>query len=116
MSTEPSLVRALGDINETGETFGARAGLPMTAKPSLVSQLDEALRSSSSDKRVEVLRRVTDLFLNHSAVLADEQVEVFDDVLGRMIKHIESKVLAELGHLLAPVDNAPGDVIRRLAM
>ena len=40
---------------------------------------------------------------------------VFDDVLGKLIHRIETKALAELSSRLAPIDNAPIDVIRRLA-
>jgi uncharacterized protein (DUF2336 family) len=83
---------------------------------SLIAELDVALRSGASDKRIETLRRVTDLFLVNSVRLEPEHVALFDDVLGHMIGHVENKVLAELGHKLAPIDNAPMDVIRRLAM
>ncbi len=40
---------------------------------------------------------------------------MFDDVLGHLIKRIEKKALVELSGRLAPVDNAPIDVIRSLA-
>ena len=88
----------------------------MSAEPSLISELDEGLKCSASSKRVEVLRRVTDLFLINSDAFEVHHIELFDDVLGRMIEHIESKALAELGQRLAPVANAPTGVIRRLAM
>ena len=40
---------------------------------------------------------------------------MFDDVLGHLIQRIETKALAELSTRLAPVDNAPLEVIRKLA-
>jgi uncharacterized protein (DUF2336 family) len=82
---------------------------------SLISELEDAVRSHSADKRVETLRRVTDLFLGEADRLNDEQIGVFDDVLGKLIHRIETKALAELSSRLAPIDNAPIDVIRRLA-
>jgi uncharacterized protein (DUF2336 family) len=88
----------------------------MSTASSLISELDEALKSSASDKRIETLRRVTDLFLVNSVHLEPQHVALFDDVLGHMMAHVETKALAELGHRLAPIDNAPMDVIRRLAM
>jgi uncharacterized protein (DUF2336 family) len=94
----------------------AQNGTSMLPATSLIAELDAALRSSASDRRIETLRRVTDLFLTNSVRLEPEQVALFDDVLGHMIGHVESRALAELGHRLAPVDNAPMDVIRRLAM
>jgi uncharacterized protein (DUF2336 family) len=62
-----------------------------------------------------VLRRLTDLFLSESDRLNDEQIRVFDDVLGQLIQRMENKALVELSKRLAPVDNAPVEVIRRLA-
>jgi uncharacterized protein (DUF2336 family) len=81
----------------------------------LIAELEWAVRRGTSEKRVDTLRQVTDLFLNDSDRLNDEQIKVFDDVLGLLINRIESKALAELSRRLAPVDNAPIDVIRRLA-
>jgi uncharacterized protein (DUF2336 family) len=87
----------------------------MHAEGSLISELDEALTSGSVDKRVETLRRITDLFLTHADRYQPEQVAVFDDVLGHMISHIEGRALTELSQRLAPVDNAPPHVVRTLA-
>jgi uncharacterized protein (DUF2336 family) len=88
----------------------------MNAQGSLISELDDAIKSSGGDRRIETLRRVTDLFLTHADRYQPEQVAVFDDILGRMIKHIEGRALSELSQRLAPVDNAPLEVIRTLAM
>ena len=87
----------------------------MGTSPSLISELDAAIQSSSSDKRIATLRRVTDLFLSHAGQYDPEQMKLFDGVLMRMIGHIETRALAELGERLAPVDGAPVHVIRHLA-
>jgi Uncharacterised protein conserved in bacteria (DUF2336) len=88
----------------------------VSAQASLISDLEAAITSSGSDRRIEALRRVTDLFLANADRYEPEQIEVFDDVLGRMISHIESRALAELSRRIAPVNNAPLRVIRTLAM
>jgi uncharacterized protein (DUF2336 family) len=85
------------------------------SQQSVMTELEEAIQSGSPERRVETLRRVTDLFLHESEKLTDEQIDVFDDVLGHLIKRIEKKALVELSGRLAPVDNAPIDVIRSLA-
>lgn len=87
----------------------------MTIGASLLAELDDALQSGSSDTRLATLRSITDLFLSNSGRYEPEQIELFDDVLLRLIGHIESKALAELGQRLAPVDDAPLEVIRHLA-
>ena len=87
----------------------------MVAPQSIIAELEEAIKSGSQDKRVETLRRVTDLFLTGADRLNDNQIAVFDDVLGLLIKRIESRALIELSTRLAPVDNAPPETVRRLA-
>ncbi|HLH93791.1 MAG TPA: DUF2336 domain-containing protein [Xanthobacteraceae bacterium] len=87
----------------------------MHTQQSLILQLEEAIASGSSEKRVETLRRVTQLFLGEADRLNEAQVGVFDDVLCHLIKRIETKALVELSGHLAPVDNAPIAVVQRLA-
>jgi len=87
----------------------------MGVQTSLIAETETAINSGSPEKRVETLRRVTELFLNGAERFDEEQVQVFDDVLGHLIKRIESKAVAELSTRLAPVDNAPVEVIRQLA-
>lgn len=82
---------------------------------SLIAELDEAIQSGSSDRRIATLRRVTDLFLSRAGQYDSEQIDLFDDVLLRLIRHIETRALAELGERLAPVGTAPVRIIRHLA-
>ena len=87
----------------------------MTTSNSLIVELEEAISSGSSERRVETLRRATDLFLHDADRLNEAQIGVFDDVLLHLIQRVEEKALAQLSARLAPVDNAPAAVIRRLA-
>jgi uncharacterized protein (DUF2336 family) len=87
----------------------------MNAEHSLVAELEDAIESGSKDKRVDTLRRITDLFVSDANRLNDQQIEVFDDVLGHLIKRIEGKALIELSHRLGPINNAPTEIVRRLA-
>ena len=47
--------------------------------------------------------------------LNEEQIRVFDEVLGHLITRMESKTLIELSERLAPVNNAPINVVNTLA-
>jgi uncharacterized protein (DUF2336 family) len=87
----------------------------MAASDSLFVELESTFRHGSHEKRAECLRRVTDLFLTSGYGLSEEQIAVFDDVISYLIKAIETKALVELSKRLAPVDNAPIEVVRRLA-
>jgi uncharacterized protein (DUF2336 family) len=87
----------------------------MRTHESLLVELEDAIKSGSREKRVETLRRITDLFVRDADRFNEAQIAVFDDVLSHLIKRMETKALAELSARLAPIDNSPTEVIRRLA-
>jgi len=87
----------------------------MSQAASVIEELEYVLAAGSSDRRTEILRRVTDLFLGSADDFNREQVGLFDDVLAHLIRQVETTALAELGEKLAPIDNAPTGVIRSLA-
>jgi uncharacterized protein (DUF2336 family) len=87
----------------------------MDAHHSLLGELEEAIQSGSRDKRIDTLRRITDLFLLAPEHLNSEQIAVFDDVLTHLVERVETRARAELAKRLAPVDQAPNEVIQRLA-
>jgi uncharacterized protein (DUF2336 family) len=82
---------------------------------SLISELEDAVRRGSQEKRVETLRRITELFLGVNEQLNEEQILVFDQVLGHLITRMELKALIELSERLAPIHNAPINVVHTLA-
>jgi len=81
----------------------------------LIAELDATLQRASSSQQVTMLRRVTDLFLHSAPAFSDEHVALFDDVIGRLMEKADRPALAELSSRLAPLDNAPANVIDRLA-
>jgi uncharacterized protein (DUF2336 family) len=87
----------------------------MGAAFSLIPELEEVVQRGSRHKRVETLQRITALFLAGASRYSDLQVDLFDDVFGRLIEEIESRARAELANCLAPVRNAPIKVLRTLA-
>src|SRR5215510_16404977 len=94
---------------------GSSMALSTYRHRSLIAELEDAVRRGPQEKRVETLKRVTDLFLVGSEKLNEEQVQVFDDVLGHLITRMESKALVELSERLAPINNAPINVVHTLA-
>jgi uncharacterized protein (DUF2336 family) len=82
---------------------------------SIIDELEEAVSTGSSERRVNTLRRVTDLFLHNGQRLSDDQVRVFDDVLCHLVTRVETRVKAELSGRLASLRCAPSGVIERLA-
>lgn len=82
---------------------------------SLVSEVENAVGSGDSARRIETLRRVTDLFVEQAAHLADLHVAVFDEVILRLARGIEFRARVELSERLADVANAPRKILRDLA-
>ncbi len=82
---------------------------------SIIAELEDAVRSSSSEKRIATLRQVTDLFLHDGERLSEDQVKVFDDVLCLLIARVETRARAELSNRLATIDYAPSEVTQHLA-
>ncbi|MGP0092069.1 MAG: DUF2336 domain-containing protein [Xanthobacteraceae bacterium] len=87
----------------------------MGERDSLIHELEDAMQSGSSAKRVTTLRRVTDLFVDSAEELQDEQIALFDDVLSRLVEEIGLRARAELSNRMAPIANAPSNLMRRLA-
>ena len=81
----------------------------------IIEDLERVVASGSSQTRVDIMRRVTDLFLTAPTQLTDEQALLFDDVINRLIGRLESRALAELSERLSPSANAPPRIIRQLA-
>ena len=81
----------------------------------LLDELQSALTHGTVARRVETLRRVTDLFLNAANDYSDEQIEVFDDVFECLLRHIETSAKILLSKRLAPIAKAPPQTVRSLA-
>lgn len=84
-------------------------------KNPIIDEIEFALRAGSSEKRAETLMRVTALFINDASKYAEKETKLFDDVMGHLINHVESRALVELSRRLAPIANAPVDTFQRLA-
>jgi uncharacterized protein (DUF2336 family) len=82
---------------------------------SLLDELQTTLAHGTVARRVETLRRVTDLFLSGAVSYSNEQIELFDDVFQCLMEHIETSAKALLANRLAPIDTAPPLTIRALA-
>lgn len=94
------------------------------AELSIFDEVEAAINLGSAEKRLETIKRVTELFLASAGSFNAEQIELFDDVLERLIKTLELRAiadvsariaLAEMSLQLAPVPQAPTSVVRRLA-
>jgi uncharacterized protein (DUF2336 family) len=94
----------------------AKSSAPGSPSPgNLLDELQSTLAHGTVARRVETLRRVTDLFINGAVDYSDEQVGLFDDVFQCLIDHIETSAKMLLANRLAPIETAPPLTIRALA-
>src|SRR6204780_4157664 len=96
----------------------------LNAASSIVDEVETAINAGSAEKRLETIKRVTDLFLASAGSFDSEQIKLFDVVLERLVKTIEIRAiadvsariaLAEAGSQLASLAQSPPSVVRRLA-
>ncbi len=88
---------------------------PAIASENLLDELQATLAHGTVARRVETLRRVTDLFINGAVDYSDQQIALFDDVFQCLLLHIETSAKALLSNRLAPIDTAPPLTVRTLA-
>jgi uncharacterized protein (DUF2336 family) len=85
------------------------------ASTALIVELESAVQGGSSERRLQMLRQVTDLFLSDADRLNENQIGVFDDVLVRLMEQMEVRALAQLGTTLSGSRVAPKQTVRQLA-
>lgn len=77
--------------------------------------LTELAAESSSDRRRELLRELTDLFFSGEDVHSNRELSLFDDVLVQLTDEMEVAVRAELADRMAGAQRAPRNLIVGLA-
>src|SRR5438270_11882499 len=89
---------------------------PSNASANLLDELQTTLAHGTVARRVETLRRVTDLFLGGAVDYSDEQIALFDDVFHCLMRRTEASAKALLARRRAPIHTAPPMTIRALAL
>src|SRR3984957_15150393 len=89
----------------------------MTAPASaeLIAEIEAAVSGGSPERRVLILRRLIHLLLSSAARLNESQMYIFDDVLVRLMEHVEAASLAQLSSTLADLSPAPKQALGYLA-
>jgi uncharacterized protein (DUF2336 family) len=88
----------------------------MTAVSALLRDLEARVTRGSNDERALTMSRLTDLFVATADGISEDQIGVFDVVIGRLANAIESRARAQLSERLADIANAPTGVVRQLAL
>ncbi|MGE0741079.1 MAG: DUF2336 domain-containing protein [Hyphomonadaceae bacterium] len=79
------------------------------------AKLVDLAKTSDSGQRRQLLREVTDLFMETTGARSDRETALFDDVLQLVAAEMQDSVLAELSTLFADAPDAPVGLMRDLA-
>lgn len=82
--------------------------------PPLTAELEAALTSDAT-RRIEMLTRIAELFVGGASRYSEEQIRLFDDIMVRLVGTVDANTRAKLAQRLAPIANAPSNLIHRLA-
>ena len=88
---------------------------PMTAPITVITELERAIENGSPQHRAQMLLQVADLFVSNSPRYTDDEISLFDDIITRLATEIEVSVRSLLAQRLAPIANAPVNIMRILA-
>src|SRR5262245_41447575 len=87
-----------------------------SAHQDLIEQLEQAFAQWDIRHRAATVRRLTDLFGTSAETFTDDQIDLFDEVMSRLVEEIDVSARAVFGRRLAEVPQAPPRVMRGLAL
>lgn len=82
----------------------------------MLAELEEIAKEKSSERRRELMRSLTDLFLLDDTVKTEIHIQLYDDIITKIISDVETEARVELAERIAPAHDAPKGVIMRLAL
>jgi uncharacterized protein (DUF2336 family) len=88
----------------------------MAQASSRFAMLLDLAKENSSDKRRELLRNVTDMFLSDPTGMTGANCAAFDEIVGAVVSDLESDVRFELSRTLSESPLPLGKTARQLAM
>jgi uncharacterized protein (DUF2336 family) len=82
---------------------------------SRLKQLIDVAREGSTEKRADLLREITDVFMAAPDRYTSTEMQHFDVILSKVTESVEIALRAEIAEKLADTPNAPKNLIRQLA-
>lgn len=89
--------------------------MAMATASAVMEELEAALGTAATPRTFEIMRKITDLFVAGADSYSHPQVEVFDNILCRLIEHNGPQGAVEVSAKLAPCEKAPTKVVRKLS-
>jgi uncharacterized protein (DUF2336 family) len=83
---------------------------------SRLKQLIEVAREGSTERRADLLREITDVFMSAPGRYTSIEMQHFDVILSKVTESVEIALRAEIAEKLADTPSAPKSLIRQLAL
>ena len=80
---------------------------------SLLKELNNSASRGSAESRLRALWHATDLLI--AGTYTEDQIWTFGEIIGILAAEIEVAARSQLARRLAPIENAPINVVKRLA-
>lgn len=87
----------------------------MTAGASRLKQLIAVAKEGSGEKRRDLLRAITDVFMTTPGRFTASEMQHFDVIMSRLAGQADAALRRELAEKLAPAPSAPPTLMRQLA-
>ncbi len=81
----------------------------------MLSELEDLAREKSSDRRRELLHKLTDSFMLEPEKKTQIQMSLYDDILCKIVGQVEHSIKNEFSERIAPSPHAPKGIILKLA-
>jgi uncharacterized protein (DUF2336 family) len=85
----------------------------MTEPTSLLAELEDAVSRGTAESCLKALWHATDILI--AGQYSEDQIWTFGEIIGRLAEEIEIAARVRLANKLAPSNNAPFNVIKKLA-
>src|ERR1700693_5485164 len=85
----------------------------MTEAKSLLAELEDAVSRGTAESCLQALWHATDVLIGGR--YSEDQIWTFGEIIGRLAEEIETAARVRLANKLAPSNNAPVNVIKKLA-
>ncbi len=82
---------------------------------SRLKQLIDVAREGSTEKRADLLREITDVFMAAPDRYTSAEMQHFDVILSKVTESVEIALRVEIAEKLADTPNAPRNLVRQLA-
>jgi len=87
----------------------------MSLGQSRLKELIAVAKEGSSDKRRDLLREITDVFMAAPDRYTSSEMQHFDVIMSRITETVETALRREIAEKLADIPNAPKELIKQLA-